>query len=329
MVIKKILKKLTPERVKKEIEAAQKIKLPPDLQKWVKEYEKVGERDRFFWKWLYQANQLIVFPGTAKKYQKSLRATKTLFNMFLALLDDVADRTRNKKLLNELLKIPFEADYIKTFYLNNKERKYLKFAKKLWIQIGSNIKIYPKYKNLKEIFGYDVTQMLNAMKYANLVNKNPYLINETEYWIYLSHNMQAIINLTLDLMCSLKFDFKKLGLLREIAWESQKMARVGNWVSTWEREIKEKDFTSGIFAYAIQRRVIAPEELSQHKNISSVMMRVKRLNLNIEKTLFKEWEKSYKKIGALGRQMGLKNIKIFQRGLERLLFMHLSSQGYK
>jgi len=328
-IVEKILKKLTPKRIKKEIETIEKIKLPPDLQKWVKEYEKVRERDRFFWKWLYRANQLIVFPETTKKYQKSLRKTKTLFNMFLALLDDVADRTRNKKLLKELLKVPFESDYIKISHLNQKEGNYLKFAKKLWARIYKTIKAYPRHKDLKEIFEYDVAQMLNAMNYANLVNQDPYLINETEYWIYLSHNMQAIINLMMDLICSPKFNLKKIGLFREIAWESQKMARIGNWVSTWEREIIDKDFTSGVFVYAIQKGVVTPKELTQNRKTSSVMMRVKRFNLNIKKTLLKRWEKSYKKIGKLGKQANLKNVEIFQRRLEKLLFMHLSSQGYK
>lgn len=328
MIIEKILKQLTPERVKKEIDEIQKVKLPPELQKWIKEYERIGKRNRFFWQWLYRANQLIIFPGIAKKYQISLRSTKTLFNMFLSLLDDIADRTRNKKLLNELLRIPFESDYVKTSNLNSKEKRYLKFAKKLWKHIKKKIRTYPRYKELKEVFKYDVTQMLNGMKYANLINKNPYLINVTEYWLYLSHNMQAVINLTLDLLCFPKFDLKKLGTFREIAGESQKMARVGNWVSTWEREIEEKDFTGWIFAYAIQRRAITHEVLRQHKN-EKVFLMIKHLKPDADKILFRQWEKSYKKIGDLGKSSNLNNIEVFQQGLERLLFMHLSSQGYK
>jgi len=45
--IKEILKQLTPEKVKSENKKILKIKLPPEIEKWVKEYEKVGKRNNY------------------------------------------------------------------------------------------------------------------------------------------------------------------------------------------------------------------------------------------------------------------------------------------
>lgn len=324
MIIEKILKQLTPERVKKEIEAVQKVKLPPELQKWIKEYEKVGERNEYIWKWLYRMFEIAELPIVSPHYQRSLRKIKVLVTMFIVQLDDTADKKQGPILLNELLKIPFNQIYIKTSRLNRKEKSYLKFTRALWNYIEKSIKKYPNYNQLKEIFNYDLNQVLNEMKYSYITNKNPYLLNITECWIFMPYNMVSFVYSGLDLMHASKVNFRKIGKIREIIWEVQKMARIGNWVSTWEREVKERDFANGIFVYAIDSGIITIDELRK-KNEIEIIKKIK--NAKIEEKLLMEWEKSFHKIEKFSKEINF--IKKILSNLKKLIIFHLSSRGYK
>ena len=324
-VISRILKQLTPKRIKAENEAVLKTKLPLEIQKWVREYEKIGERDIFLWKWMYKAVQLITSPTISKKYQKSLLGVKTLIIMFVTLLDDIADKTRKKILLDELLKTPLEQADIKFNRLNQNEKKYLNTARTLWNYIKKTIKKYPRYKEFKNVFEYDITQVINEMRYAYLVNESPHLINHIEYRIYLAYNMQSFVSYTVDLMCSPSFNIRNLRLLREIIWWIQKMAKLGNWISTWERELKEKDFTSGVFAYAVDTGALTADELMQG-DTSKIIQKIK--SVKAEETLLKEWEQCYWEVEKLSKKIRMIDIKEILAGSEKFLFLHLISRRY-
>lgn len=324
MKVEQILKQLTPERKKREIETIQNIKLPPEIQKWVKEYKDIGgKRPYFIWQWAHRTFQLLTFSSVSKKYQKSAKIIKFLILMFIVLLDDVADKTKNKSLLNKLLKIPLK-DRLE---LNGKlveqnDIKYFNFAVKIWDYVNQVIQIYPRYGDLKDIFSYDIDQLLNAMRYAIIVNNNYFLINTTETWTYFSHNMQGMISCDIDLMCSSKLDIQETGLIRKITWDAQQMTRIGNWLSSWEREIKEDDFTSGIFAYAIENNIINIQELQNKNNIKKIIVKIKESK--IEKKFLEKWVQYYNQINMIGKNIKSENIEKFLEGLEKWMILELS-----
>lgn len=325
-VISRILKELTPERIEKEIKIVQKVKLPPELQKWVKEYEKVGERDEFIWKLFLRAKQEIDYISTKKVYKNSLQEVKFLITIFVILLDDIADQKQNERLLNELSKIPFTENDIKFNKLNQEEKKYLNFTIKVWHRIDLLIQKYPEYKEFKGIFKYDIKQIVNAIEYDYLVSRNYYLINKTEYWLYSPHAMQLFTAIIVDLMCLSDFNMRGLQIIREITWQVQKMARIGNWVSTWEREIKEKDFTSGVFAYAINSKILTIQELIDTNNLQ-IIKKIKKAK--IENKLLKEWENCYKKVFNLKRKIKTIDIQKLLNGLQKLLILEIINKRYK
>ncbi len=323
MIDEKILKQLTPEKMKKEIEIIQKVKLPLELQKWVREYEKVGRRDKSIWLMIYKSIQVMTFPGVAKKYQKSLINIKFLITMFVILLGDMATVEKNKKLLKGILNIPLEKNYIKLRNANLKKQEYLylKFSIKIWNHINKIIKKYPRYQEFKDIFRHDIEQILLSINFSFLINKNLYLINKTEYWEYFPHVMQLMIHATSDLMCFPKFNIQELGSLRESILLAQKVARITNWVSTWERELKEKDFSSGIFAYAIDFGILTIDDLKK-EDCLEVINKVKRSK--IEKKLLEEWGKYYWEIEKFNKKIKSININYLLSRIEKLTIMLLS-----
>ncbi len=185
-------------------------------------------------------------------------------------------------------------------------------------------KACPKHSEFEEIFKYDIAQIINALKYDYLVNKHHFLINETEYWRYSPNTMQIVAAMTLDLMCSSEFNRCELGAVRELAWGAQKMGRIANCLSTWEREIKENDFTSSVIAYALKAEILSVNELKK-KNQTEIIKKIK--TAGIEKYLLKDWEGCYLNIFRLSKKIKSINFNEFIRGTRELHCMYLVSRG--
>ena len=327
MKIEDILKGITPEIRRREIEKTQQTRLPKDLQEWVDGYKEIGgNRNDFIWVWVYSVSIVITLSCIEGKYKESLYKVKFLLIMFVVLVDDIADKHKDNNVLQELLKIPFDQANIKFEKLDLKERKYIKFTIKIWNYIENVFKNFPRHSEFGEIIKFDIKQLLNSMEYSCLVNKNKYLINSSEYSMYLSHNMQLIVDIMFDLCCSLKFEKRELGLIRKVILYAQYMTRIGNWITTWEREIKEDDFTSGVFAYAVEKKIISIEDLDK-KNIIKLVEKIKKSKA--ERYFLEEWEYNYQLIKKMRSKIKTVEVNDFLLFLEKVIFAHFISRGYK
>jgi len=326
-MIEKILKELTDERIEKEISYVYQLDLPDNAEKWVKSYEKIGGRNEFIWKWLFVTFSEFYLPVFSKKHKNSLLLVKFLWTMFVVLLDDVADKDQNKKLLNNLIKIPLRQENKEELKkLSKKDKKYFDFAKNIWEEIHKIISEFPNYKNLKEILYYDIKQVLNVMEYSLLINKNPILINKAEANLFFPYNMSLFVYSDFDLLCSNSKSLGYVGIIRELVFKMQRIARIGNWVSTWEREVGEKDFSSGVFIYALDRGFVKIEDLEKEKD-EVVIRKIKKSKA--EEEMFEEWESNYKEIKKISKDIDIIDRKKLISSCEKLLILHLSSKNYK
>jgi len=315
-----------PELIDQEISIVLQMCLSDELQQWVHAYARVGHRNLYLWNWCHRAVEVATLSCVPADMRDELCDTKVLGVMLDVLLDDVADEGGNPAFLEHLLSLLSGRPNTEAAQFTPDEQAYAVFTAEIWNEVQRRVRRYPFFAEYAELLKFDYLQLFNTMRYAYLLNGNPALLNLTEHDLYLPHNMHIIICSTMDLMCSPHFDREELGLLREAMWKAQYMGRVGNLVTTWQRELKEGDITSGVFAHAVchgevkARDLLAPDG----ENIERVIQ-----NGDHEAYFLRRWQKYRRDLITMRGNIKSIDLEALVRGFERLICLHLGSRGHK
>ena len=228
-----------------------KEKKTMSLEEAIELYKTVGPRNAdFLFNWLYNVYDNTYLPSIDDEYKDNLALIKTKLCIFDVLVDDLADnaKLRNKRLLEQAIKIPNNGT--KEF-----KNSYLEVTRLIWQDCLESIKKLPRYEEFKDIFSFDMEQVMNSMKYSYLINTTDFS-NFIEDEMYLNHGVMVLLHCDLDLMCSPDFNYEELSRLRPILHSVQDVAHVGNMMNTYPKEIQEADFSSPIISMGIREGLI-------------------------------------------------------------------------
>lgn len=305
----------------------QDVDLPPNVSEFADKYEQnIGIRSDFLWRWMYSLLPNFRLSCVSEEYHSTVREEKTLFTMFITTLDDLAERGPEESPFAQARMIPFaeqSASHPQTEFPNPS----IEFATKLWQDFESRLQNSPRYREFVDMFEFDFRQSLNAMEYAQLVSSQPDIATLSEAYRYDSHNMVLFLYATIDLMYSPSFDRSDLTILRETLRHLQQLARIGNWTTTWKRELQEGDFSSGVVISALQEGVIEPSELTSEKVDTDDLIR--RIDAaNVETCLNERWHKDYENLKEGPEMNSVDRHKLLQ-GMKTVRDYHLQSRGLK
>ncbi len=298
--------------------------LSSTIQRWVSAYETVGSRDLYLWKWCLHGVELTTLACVPLEFRAHVCETKLLSIVLCVLLDDVADQHGNSRLLDALLEMTCAGVCPALPDLSPLERRHAELTCALWAEYQERISSYPCYEAFEPVLRYDLLQFFNTMRYSHLVNGRPYLLNMVEHDLYTSHNMMMISFAMLDLMCSPGFPKADVGTLREAMWHAQCMGRIGNLLSTWRRELADRDFTSGVFARARIEGDLTLDDL-EHGDFASIEATIR--GRGHELYFFRKWAEHREQCHARARQLRSFDPRSVLDGHDRFFAMHLGSQG--
>ncbi len=267
----------------------------------------MGRRNIEYFAWIHDVYSWITLPSVSFDCKSLLSEDKTKLTVFDILADDLADNhtTRSYSLLKDLIEIPWreKADSART-------NEYLDVGRRIWEDSLSSVSCYPRFKEFERIFFFDLRQVLSSMMYNYLANTDG-IENPIETSFYSSYGCLVEVAIDLDLMCSPAFDMRELGLVRTVACLAQKVAQVGNMLTTYPSEVLECDVSSPIISLALRKGVIRKDELGDQSIIPK---------LNKLEWVFKSRAHSYiRKVAEYEKEIRSINLRGFSDFLTELI----------
>lgn len=307
--------------------------LPPVVDWLVDEYHRFeGARDRFMWKWVHELAPRNALPCVDEGYEDRVATDKTLTILFVTLLDDVLEKRRDYATFEEASKAPFP-DRNADLSRPGVDAEYVRFTEQVWETLEDRLRRAPRFEEYLELLRFDLKQVVNAIEYSYLAILQPELTTLADLMRYESHNMAMFVYADIDLMHTTGAPELDLPTLREGVWFAQQMARIGNWVSTWERELAEGDFSSGVVAYALQEDIVDLEELRALEDdgsdaaIDGVADRIQ--DAGVEALFLDRWDEHYEDLLEVDEDLEDIDLRPYADGLKEVLRYHLASKGLK
>lgn len=307
--------------------------LPEQTLPLVEAYDDVvGDRDRFLWKWAHHLFPEFALSCVAPEHAAGARDAKLLGLLFVSVLDDVAEKHHDWATFDEAAKLPFDHRTANADR-GGVDREVLAFASDVWSRFSAHLEAGPRADELADVVQYDLKQVVNAMEYSYLANQNLDAITVSEVEAYDSHNMLLFGFADVDLTRSPSFDRAELSTLRRVVERAQRMVRIGNWVTTWEREVAEGDFTSGIVAHALEEGVVSADELRACRADGGdhrVAATVRRIHEHdVEDVFLRQWSRELDAAREFESACESVDVGSYLDGIETVMEYHLATRGLK
>lgn len=305
--------------------------LPDEIEALLRSYAELEHaRPRFMWKWVHRLAPQNELPFVDPDHTEKVAVDKTLVILFTTVLDDVFEKDNDLTTFDELTKIPTVTQH-PNLRRDGIKSEYVAVAQEVWDTLESRLRASPAFDRYEELFRFDFKQAITAIEYSDLAIRRPDLATMVDLERFEAHNMVMLAYADIDLMHAEAKPAVAMAPIREVVRHAQMMARIGNWVSTWERELLEGDFSAGPIVFAVEHDIITPDELLEsrgdHALAEELADRIR--NHGIEAEFLTRWERHYHSLRLLDDELDAIDLESFIDGTEEILRYHLASRGLK
>jgi len=257
-------------------------------------------RKPILFKWLYNNYTTLYLSCVDPSDVLRLADLKTCLALVDVAVDDTCDcaslieKNGRDEFTYEILNMLYDIDKIASgvytpMYSNLGKNLYIKTCYHIFSDIIRNhVTSLPKYYNFRGEFFLAIRNVAESMEFSYILNKNKVIYPFSEVIKNKAASTMVAVHSILDLMCSSDFDDSELGNAISLFKMADIVATLDNAIYTWKREIIERDYSSPIISFALEKKLIKFndfEKISVEKMEEILLPLLEILNDELNNTL--------------------------------------------
>nr|MCU0495200.1 hypothetical protein [Chloroflexaceae bacterium] len=297
-------------------------------------------RTNYLWKWVQCAFQIT----SLKLADETMHTSNVLkcHSAFLTiLLDDICDNARSEVIFERAVQA-MQGE------LPDDDSDLYDMIRDVWRMVQQELQATPNYRLLKPYLEAAYGQWLDSFRYSlhlaldnGAANQTPfaqayatapgYLVaaraaaDWQRYLHVIPHTIHVYLSGLIDLLFVPGLQPEHIKPLTQIFLLTQQMSQIGNWVTTWERELPHGDFSSGLVIYALARGWVQLEDLAARADVARLAAALRACPARDD--LLKLWSDARAQAAALAEATRLPALAGYVDRFSTILHMQLASEG--
>ncbi|WP_276280369.1 hypothetical protein [Halorussus caseinilyticus] len=305
--------------------------LPEDIEDIILDDGVLGDREELSWKWVWHVcTELLTLDCVGDEYRQEAYEAKALMAIYVTLVDDIGEQLNDKATFWELAKTAYpeaEPDWER----EDINSDYAHSIRRVWTELMDRLESAPRFDEFEDPFMFNLRETVQAMEYTQMSDEYSAFMNPEEMWHFDTQGIGSFLYWTVDLMYSPSFEMDDFREFRQLVHELQHMWRLGNWITTWEEEVYEQDFSAGVFVEALNNGVIDETDIerleSGETNPERLIGRIKASG--IVEQFIADWKRRRDRLHERDFEMQSLDADQMVVMMERMMRNHLATSEYR
>ncbi len=308
------------------VKTVNSLELYPDYDLLIKQFETLqekypsiyGHRPRYLWAVAQTAFQLATLDLSDADFLAS-NAMKCQLAVLTILFDDICDMGHDTALFKKCV-LALKGE------IGQDETALYQIFADIWTTFQNSIKQTPNYEVVNSALEGAYQKWIDSFEYGLWLEKTSRTDETWQRHLEIIAHSSGTIYLggLIDLAFLPNFPMDQFQNICDVFLNTQKMIQIINWLASWKREFKQRDFTSGVFSMALVNGWVNWDEL-QNESLENIQQKIE--NSPVEANFWQEWQNLRVESLQIANKIKLPELNGYVDRFFIIMFMQLASSS--